>query len=178
MTHLLDRPDRFGTVSRTFHWGMAALFALQFLSAGARWALPRENALRETLWSYHQTLGMTLFLLVLLRGAWGLYNLRARPGHGGLVGRAAVAGHAAIYALMIFVPAVRILAAAGGTRGLSYLGLQIVPPRETAIAWTQPLAEWHGEAGWILAALVLGHIAMAVGWHRMVKRDGVLSRMA
>ena len=91
---------------------------------------------------------------------------------------AAVAGHAAIYALMIFVPAVRILAAAGGTRGLSYLGLQIVPPRETAIAWTQPLAEWHGEAGWILAALVLGHIAMAVGWHRMVKRDGVLSRMA
>ena len=51
MTQLIDRPDRYGLVTRLFHWGMAALFAAQFASAAAHWALPRENPLRETLWT-------------------------------------------------------------------------------------------------------------------------------
>ncbi|WP_146592076.1 cytochrome b [Puniceibacterium confluentis] len=178
MGNLSDRPDCFGPVSRAFHWSMAALFAMQFLSAAAHWALPRENALRQTLWSYHVDLRMTLFLLVLLRGAWGLWNLHPRPRHSGLLGRAATAGHAALYALMVAVPSVKILAAAGGTRGLSYFGLSVFPARETAIAWTQAATGWHGVMGWTLAALVLGHIVMALGGHRVIKRDDVLSRMA
>ena len=178
MTNLTDSPDRYGLVSRAFHWGMAALFAAQFLSAAAHWALAKESTLRDALWSYHVNLGTTLFLLVLLRGVWGLLNLKKRPGHSGLMGKAAAAGHIALYALMVIVPAVRLIAAAGGKRGLSYFGIEIFPARETAIAWTQSAAEWHGEMGWILAVLVLGHIAIAVVWHRLIKRDDVLSHMA
>lgn len=178
MTRLTDTPDRFGAITRFLHWGMALLFAAQFLSAAAHWALPRENAIRETLWSYHYTLGTTLFLLVLLRGAWGLANLPRRPAHSGRVGQAAVAGHAALYALMVVVPATRLLAAAGSDRGFSYLGLQIFAPHETEIAWMQAPSELHGELGWVLALLVLGHIAMAVIWHRLIQRDGTLQRMA
>lgn len=173
-----DNSERYGLVTRVLHWGMAVLFAAQFASAAAHWALPREDALRQSLWSYHVTLGVTLFILVLIRGVWGLLNLPARPAHSGLVGQAAIAGHVAIYALMIIVPAVRLLAAAGSDRGLTYLGLTIFPPRETEIAWTQLPAEWHGEMGWLLAALILGHIAMATVWHHLIHRDGVLSRMA
>ncbi|SNT75669.1 cytochrome b [Paracoccus seriniphilus] len=178
MTQLTDRPDRYGLVSRVLHWGMAAMFAAQFLSAWAHWALPREDALRGILWSWHFDLGMTLFILVLLRGAWGLANLARRPSHSGLMGQATAIGHLAIYALMVIVPLVRIVAGAGGEHGLHYLGLQIFPARETPIAWTQAVAEWHGEMGWILAVLVLGHIAVAVLWHRVVRHDDVLSRMA
>jgi cytochrome b561 len=178
MTDLSDSPDRYGLVSRTLHWGMAALFAAQFLSAAAHWALPKENALREALWSYHTTLGTTLFLLALIRGVWGLVNIPKRPPQSGRIGRAAVAGHLAIYALMGIVPAVRLLAAAGSTRGLSYFGIQIVPAREVEVAWMQAAAEWHGEMGWILALLVVGHIAMATIWHRLIQRDDVLKRMA
>ena len=179
MSRVQDQPDRYGAVTRVLHWGMAILFAAQFLSAAAHWALPRENAIREALWGYHVTLGITLFLLVLLRGVWGLINLRRRSSHGGdLLGRAAAAGHAALYALMVLVPGVRLLAAAGSERGLTYLGMTVFAPRETGIAWMRAPAEWHGELGWILALLVLGHIAMAVGWHHLVKRDGALSRMA
>ncbi|MDD9724410.1 cytochrome b [Roseovarius sp. SK2] len=176
---LRDTPGHYGPVSRILHWGMAALFAAQFLSAAAHWALPKENAVRDVLWSYHGTLGATLFLLVLLRGAWGLANIPRRPpAHDGVVGRAAVAGHLAIYALMVIVPAVRLLAAAGSDRGLSYLGITFVAPREVEVAWMQAPAEWHGEMGWILALLVVGHIAMAVVWHRMIRRDDTLQRMA
>ncbi|RFC63415.1 cytochrome b [Fulvimarina endophytica] len=178
MTTYKDTPERYGPITRFLHWGMAVLFAAQFASAAAHWALPRENALRETLWSYHVTLGVTLFILVFLRGIWGLLNIPSRPPHSGAMGQAAVAGHVALYALMILVPSVRLLAAAGGERGLTYLGLTIFPPRETEIAWTQVPAEWHGEMGWILALLILGHIAMATIWHHLINRDGVLKRMA
>lgn len=84
----------------------------------------------------------------------------------------------ALYALMVIVPLVRLVSSIGGTHGLRYFGLTLVAPRETAIAWTQSLAEWHGEMGWILALLVLGHIAMATVWHRLILHDDVLQRMA
>lgn len=42
----------------------------------------------------------------------------------------------------------------------------------------QALSEWHGELGWTLAALILGHIAMALIWHGLLKRDNTLQRMA
>jgi cytochrome b561 len=177
MTNLSDTSGRFGLISRVFHWSMAVLFALQFLSAAAHWAVPRENTLRETLWSYHANLGMTLFILVLLRGVWGLLNLGNRPVDTGLMGLAAKAGHIALYVFMVIVPAVRIIAAAGGTRGLNYFGIPVFPAREAAIAWTKSVAELHGEMGWILAAVVVGHIVMAIVWHRFIQRDDVFQRM-
>lgn len=178
MNALWDQPDRYGILSRIFHWGMAILFAAQFAAAAAHWGLPRDNGLRQLLWSYHSDLGVTLFLLVLMRGAWGLANIHRRPSHPGVIGRAAVAGHVAIYGLMLIVPSVRLLAAAGSDRGLTYLGLSVFPARDAEIAWMQGPSEWHGELGWILALLVLGHVAMATLWHHSVKRDGTLTRMA
>lgn len=123
MRHLSDRPDRFGPVRRAFLWSMAALFVLQFSSAAAHWALPRDTILRETLWSDHFDLGLTLFVLLLLRGMWELCNFRQRPRHQGLVGREASAGNATLYPLMMIVPSVKIMAAAEGawTQLLRYL---------------------------------------------------------
>ncbi|PRY92821.1 cytochrome b561 [Hasllibacter halocynthiae] len=177
MAALGDTPHRYGPVSRALHWGMAILFAAQFLSAAARWALPRGDAWRDLFWSYHVDLGSILFMLVVIRGAWGLANLTRRPPHEGLMGRAAAAGHAAIYALMIVVPGARLVASAGSTRGLEVLGLTVFPPRDTEIAWMTAVGEWHGEMGWILAALIAGHVAFALGWHRIIRRDGVYERM-
>ena len=178
MAQFADNSDRYGLISRVLHWGMAALFAMQFASAVAHWALPRENTLRDALWSYHFSLGTTLFLLVLLRGVWGLWNLSRRPAESGPMGSLAKAGHAGLYALMVIVPMFKIIGSAGGTRGFSYLGIQIFPARETAIAWTETISDLHGTLGWILAALVIGHIGAAVIWHHFIKRDGILKRMA
>lgn len=178
MSQLFDRPDRFGSVSRILHWGMAALFLAQFASAIARALLPRGDALRDALWSYHSDLGATLFVLVLLRGAWGLVNLARRPAHEGLMGKLAGLGHLVMYVLMIAVPGVRILAAAGGTRGFSYLGMPIFAPREAEVAWMDAPSEWHGEMGWLLLAVIVGHIVMAVGYHRIIRRDDTLRRMS
>ncbi len=178
MSDLTDSPQRYGAVSRALHWGMALLFLAQFASALAHWGLERGSALRDALWSYHTDLGFTLFVLVLLRGVWGLANMANRPAHGGPLGQAARLGHAVLYGLMILVPGVRILAAAGSDRGLSYLGFQVVPPQAAEVAWMQLPAEWHGEMGWLLLLVILSHIAMAVGYHRLIARDTTLARMA
>lgn len=114
---------------------------------------------------------------MLLRGIWGLVNINRRPSHAGLAGKAANTGHIAIYLLMIVVPGVRLLASAGGNRGLSFHGLLIFPPQPPEIPWTQIAAEWHDELGWVWALLVLGHIAIAVGWHHLIKRDASLQKM-
>jgi cytochrome b561 len=178
MTTLSDTPDRYGLVSRTLHWGMAALFAAQFLSAAAHFALLRANAVREALWSYHMMLGTNLFLLVLLRGVWGLVNMSRRPTHSGTIGQAAKGGHVLLYLLMVIVPVLKLLSAAGSPRGFSYLGMQIFPARTTEIAWMHTLGEWHGVLGWALALVVVGHIAAAIIWHRLIQNDGALERMA
>ncbi len=94
------------------------------------------------------------------------------------MGCAAKVGHAGLYTLMVIVPVLKIIGSAGGTRGFSYLGLQIFPARDVAIAWTKTILEWHGTFGWILTALVLGHICAAIIWHHLIKRDDVLKRMA
>lgn len=178
MATISDGSDRYGLVSRVLHWGMAGLFTAQFLSASAHWALPRGHAVRDALWSYHTMLGTTLFLLVILRGIWGLVNLSKRPSHSGAVGQAAKLGHVALYLLMVIVPALKLLSSAGGTRGFSYLGVQIFSGRASEVAWMQTLGDWHGELGWVLGLLVVGHIAMAVVWHRLIQRDDALKRMA
>lgn len=171
-----DRPQGYGLVSRTLHWLMAALFAVQFLSAILHF-IDRELPLARTVWGLHYTLGFTLLVLVVLRAIWGVLNLRTRPPHGhGLAGLAALGGHLALYALMIFVPAVALLRAYGGGRGFAVFGFPIFQPGTRDEALMEPAHLLHGPAGWVLLALVVGHVLM-VFVHKHVWREDILGRM-
>ncbi|WP_171180441.1 cytochrome b [Ruegeria sp. HKCCD8929] len=177
MSRPADRPETYDRVTRALHWGMAALLAAQFLSAAAHWGLPRGHIMWRILWSYHLPLGIALFFLVLVRGVWGLANMSRRPRHSGVMGRVAVTGHIILYTLMVVVPAVRILAAAGNKKGFNLLGISVFPDREEHVTWMRAPADWHGEMGWILGLLVAGHIAIALIWHQWIRRDDTLKRM-
>jgi len=171
-----DRPQGYGLVSRTLHWLMAALFAAQFLSAVFH-LVDRELPVTKTLWGMHYTLGFTLLVLVVLRAVWGVLNLGTRPPHGhGLIGLAALGGHLALYALMIFVPAVALLRAYGGGRGFAVFGFTIFQPGTRDEALMAPAHLLHGPAGWALLALVAGHVLM-VFVHKYVWREDILGRM-
>ncbi|WP_408903044.1 hypothetical protein [Methylobacterium radiotolerans] len=82
---------------------MAALFAWQFAGA-LPYVGTGENVLTRFVGGSHFTLGFILFVLVVLRWAWGLANLARRPPPRGRLGRAAVAGDLLIYAPMMVVP--------------------------------------------------------------------------
>ncbi|GJD44935.1 Cytochrome b561 [Methylobacterium cerastii] len=177
MARWLDTPERYGPVSRGFHWLMAALFAWQFTGALLYVGIG-DTALTRFVGSSHFTLGFTLFVLVLLRGAWGLANLRRRPPHPGQAGRAAVAGHALIYALMVIVPGISLLRQYGSGKGFSPYGIPLMPVRDEKIAWMMiPGDLFHYWLGFVLMAVVLGHVVMSV-LHRVLWKEDVLARMA
>lgn len=172
-----DTPDVYGIVSRCLHWAMAALLAWQWICMACRLALGR-TPLTAFMVGSHAPVGTVLLVLVLVRIGWFLLNRRHRPSHHGdrLAGLAR-AGHAALYALMLVIPALALLRHYGAGRALSLFGVPIMAPREAKIEWMiAPANALHGWLGWLLLALVVGHVG-AVLLHRLVWRDGVAARM-
>lgn len=169
-----DSAVRYGSISRCFHWGMAAGFACMFAAALTRF-FAKDSALYELLWPVHRPLGTLLMLLVVLRAVWSLLHARQRPAH---TNQAARLGHLALYALMAAVPLVALLRQYGSGRGFAPWGIPLMDARADAkIEWMTELGSLlHGKLGWLLLACVVGHVAMAL-WHRRPGHTDVLPRM-
>ena len=171
-----DTPRRYGRVSRAFHWLMAALFAWQFAGA-LLYVLTGDNAVTRLVGGSHFTMGFTLFVLVLLRSSWSLANLARRPSHPGRLGRAAVAGHLLIYALMVVVPGLALLRQYGSGKPFTPYGIPVMPGRDDKIAWMVALGDLlHHWLAFTLLAVLVGHVVMAF-LHRKLREEDVLARM-
>ncbi|MTH76731.1 cytochrome b [Paracoccus aestuariivivens] len=175
---LRDTPDRYGRVTRFLHWGMAALLLWQFIGMVLREILGR-TPLVSFFTGSHQMVGTVLFLLTVMRLIWAFANRGNRPAHGeGVLGLGARMGHLALYVVMFTVPAAAILRSYGSERAFSPFGFEIFAARETPITWMVAVGDaLHGELGWLMLALIAGHIVM-VGLHKAMWRDGTLERMA
>ena len=175
--HWRDNEQGYGYVTRFLHWSMALLFLWQFTSGLLR-VIVKDTDIATFFWRTHHSIGFTLFLLVLIRGAWGLFNARHRPAHTrNLMGRAAQLGHLLLYVLMIVVPALAILRAYGRGRGFQPFGVPLFEATGVQMpALMAPGNALHGLLGWGLLALIAGHITMALV-HRLVWKDGVYQQM-
>ncbi|MCH4813458.1 cytochrome b [Vreelandella neptunia] len=171
---VMDTKVRYGAVSRFFHWGMALLFAWQFTSATAHWLFP-DTPFEEFFWGTHYTVGVSLLSLVVLRALWALANASRRPPS---VSVMAKLGHIALYGLMIAVPTIALIRQFGSGRSLEVFGITLMAGFEgEEITWMTDLGGLlHGELGWTLLALVVGHIVMAF-LHRKLTHHNVLTRM-
>jgi len=172
----LDNPDGYGVISRSLHWLMAVLFVWQFISTILR-VFAKDTPIYNFFWPTHYQVGFALLLLVLVRGAWGLLNLSRRPHKSGALGKLAGLGHLVIYALMFVVPALAFLRSYGNGRGFSFLGIEIF--EKTGVqnaALTAPASAVHGLLGWVLLAVIVGHVLMAFV-HHFVLRDNTLRHM-
>lgn len=171
-----DTPWRYGIVSRSLHWLMAALFAWQFAGA-LLYVSVGDTVITRFVGGSHLSMGFVLFVLVLLRGIWGLSNIGRRPPGKRRLGKAATLGHAIIYGLMIAVPAIALLRQYGSGDAFTPFGIPVMPARGIKIEWmAAPANLFHYWLGFLLLAVVLGHAAMALA-HRLVWKDDVLKRM-
>jgi len=174
---LQDSSQRYGSVSRLLHWAMAALFTWQFLGMVLKNMLGRTPLTGFWVGS-HASVGTLLFLLVLIRLVWALGQKAKRPAHGrDLVGRLAAAGHIALYVLMIVVPSLGILRMFGSDKPISLFGVSLRGPGEEVLWMTEPANLVHSTLAWLLLALIVGHVAMALV-HHFAWKDGTLRRMA
>ena len=169
------RHDAWSPAQRRLHWAVAALVLLAFAIGLAMVALPLSMLLAKIVaYQAHKTIGLLVPLLV----AWRLV-LRARRGRPpedaalpAWQRRAAAAGHAALYALLILVPVLGYLSASTAPGQIETVMFLLLPvphllePDEALHAAIRPI---HQAGAWALVALAAGHAAMAVRHHRQGK---------
>ena len=174
-----DTPQRYGRISRWLHWGMALLLAWQFAGMLSKVTLGKDAPLTATLSAAHSHIGLLLLVLFVVRAVWGLLNSGRRPSNGsGALGMAAWLGHLGLYVLMLVVPFLALLRMLGNNRAFSWFG--VIPLNDGTgdkVEWmVAPASAAHGLLGWLLWALIVGHVLMVL-LHRGVWKDEVAQRM-
>ncbi|MDY8110667.1 cytochrome b [Fulvimarina sp. 2208YS6-2-32] len=175
-TRIMDHPGGYGLVSRFFHWLVVLLMLNQIVSALARHWFD-DTPFGDAMFSLHVPVGVTILIVTIARIAWALANSAKRPAHGEGLEKLAGYGHGAIYALLVLVPTLAILRNYGSGRGWSIFGLQIFDQTGAEIGWLTALGSaFHGELGYVLFAVIVGHAAMAI-IHDRILYQNILARM-
>lgn len=172
-----DTRERYGTVSRIFHWVVALLVVWQALKLFDR-IDDGQHWVGQTLVPWHISVGVLVLLLVVPRIIWALRNHGHRPPAPPppMLGFLAKAGHVALYAALLLMPLSGIAIMVGNGYGLTVFGIELVA-RGAEIPWLATFGGMlHSPLAWLLVAMVAGHAGMALVRH-FVKKDGVLRRM-
>jgi len=169
-----DTEERYGSITRFFHWSMALLISWQFLKFFDRIA-DGEHWVGQTLVPWHISIGTLLLFLVAARLIWARTQ-DARPAQQADMAFLVKAGHGLLYAGMALLPITGVLTMIGGGHGWTAFGIELVASGEE-IPWMASLGSLHSPIAWLLLILVVGHIAMAL-LHHFVRKEEVLQRMA
>ncbi|MFL6664568.1 MAG: cytochrome b [Rhizobacter sp.] len=170
--------DRYGAIAQGFHWLTAVLVLVAFIygpgGSEQRVYAPERDADRHL----HETLGLLVFALVVLRLLWRAVDTRPDPAPvPRWMGWAAKAVQVALYLLLLALPLTAISGAWLEGHPLTLLGGLSIAPRLAEShelgAW---LAELHGWLGDIVLWLAGAH-ALAAIYHHWMLRDGVLVSM-
>ncbi|MEW6707374.1 MAG: cytochrome b [Pseudomonadota bacterium] len=168
---------RYSTPAIAFHWLLALMIIASFAVGTYMVDLP-VSPQRLKLYNWHKWAGVTILALSALRLLWRLtHRPPADLDMPAWQRQAAHATHWALYALFFAVPLV-------GWAYSSAAGFPIVlygmVPLPDFVSPDKALAEaikpWHGRLAWLLALLVVLHVAAALK-HHFVDRDGLLLRM-
>lgn len=170
--------QRYGRVAIALHWAIALLI-LANLPIGY-FAETIEQQLGRNLVPLHKSIGLTVLALSLVRLGWRLLHPPPPLPASLPRWRAAAArfAHVAFYAMIIALPLTGWLRTSPNAYPLTWFGLVVVPKfpieRGSLAAEIAPLA--HELLAWVMAALVLVHVAAALHHHFRL-RDAVLLRM-
>lgn len=154
-----------------------AVWSLGFLAVYFRESLNPSHGL--TYW--HKAFASELLFLLIARVAWRLtHTPPAMPRQMSIaMQRAAHIGHLILYVLALTaLPVSGWIWSSIADKPIMVLGLFQLPPLMDPNPALYNLAKWvHVICAWTSAALVLGHIAMALK-HHFIDKDHVLKSMA
>ena len=181
---LTNTRERYGRVAQAFHWTIAVLFLAQYPLGGIAHRLPRETseqvALVATMFSWHKTIGVVVFVLALGRITWALANPHPVLLNAEKRGEAFAAAtiHWVLYAAILLIPLTG-MTIHWSTTGFAPLyvpfpnTLPFIPTSES-VAETAVLL--HSVLGKVVLAAIALHVAGALK-HHFVDKDATLVRM-
>jgi cytochrome b561 len=171
---------RYTTAARWLHWIIAASVAVIIgLGLWMTYFEPADEAFKLRLYGLHESLGLTVLLLV-------LWRIGVRLGHAppalpwdtplGLR-LAAALNRFAIYVLLLAQPVLGYLAASARGNPPDWWGLLPIPaPVAKDEALARLSSTLHSYGAVLLAALVGLHL-IRVLYHAFIRRDGLMRRM-
>ena len=169
---------RYTATAITLHW-LAALLILVTFPLGVYMHGLALSPLKLQLISYHKWIGVTIFLLTLVRLAWRMQH--APPPLPETIPlwqqRAAQGLHHLLYVLLLIIPISGWLMSSAKGVPVVYLGLVQLPDlvgKDKALG--DLLQEVHEALNFGLLALVGLHVAAAIK-HHFIDRDTTLLRM-
>jgi cytochrome b561 len=169
---------RYGAVAQAFHWATAVLVLIAFIYGLGGSEVRVYSSARDFDRQLHETLGMTVLALVVLRLVWRLFDERPDPPEvPRWMGAAAKLIQVLLYALLFAVPLTAIAGAWLEGHPLTLLaGVRIGPLLAESHAVGARVAEIHT---WLGDAIlwVAGLHAVAALYHHLVLQDGVLRSM-
>ena len=170
--------ERFGLVAKTLHWLTLVLLIGSFTLAVSMVNMPFSPRKLE-FYSWHKWVGVTIFLVVVVRLAWRLANPVPRQPAGMPQWQRRLAGlsHAALYAILIVMPVTGWIMSSALNLPVVYLGLVHIPsPFGVDRALGETMKVVHLSLAVTLLVLVTIHVLAAL-YHHLVLRDDVLRRM-
>jgi cytochrome b561 len=173
----LDR-TRFGAVAQLFHWLTAILVLAAYIYGPGGSELRVYSAARDFDRQLHETLGMSVFALVVMRVLWRMVDTRPDPPQvARWMGIAATAVQWGLYALLFALPLTAITGAWLEGHPLTLLGgVELAPLlglSHDVGAKIATLHTWLGDAILWLA----GFHALASLYHHFILKDRVLTSM-
>ena len=170
--------NRYTRTAITLHWAIALLIFTAFPLGVYMHDLPLSpNKLQ--LYSYHKWIGVSIFLLAMLRISWRITH-RPPPLPSGMPQWEKIAAHATHYLLYVLIFAIPLsgwlMSSAKGVQTVWFgvLPLPDLVSRNKELG--ELLKEVHESLNFLLLGLVLAHAGAALK-HHFIERDDILVRM-
>jgi cytochrome b561 len=169
--------SRYGAGAQFLHWlTFMLVLAAYVLSKGDRYSL--YSAAADGLRRIHETLGVLVFIAVVLRLLWRLIDgtpaKRPMPRWMDAAGKLV---QFALYALLIAIPATAVLGTWLVGLPITLLGFDIAPQMPQAHRMGQLIIQIHTTLGAAILWVAGAHAAAAL-FHHFYLRDGVFRSMA
>lgn len=174
----LDGDFVYSPTARLLHW-ITAILVLAMVPAGVVMVNVGPGALQNTLFDFHRSTGVLLFVLTAVRLAWRLTHPPAPlPLEIAAWQRiAAKIVHTLLYVILLGSPVLGWVATSAYPAPIPFYGLFTLPPIVSPDrALSERLFAVHQVVGLVFAGLILVHIAAAL-LHGFVLKDPVLRRM-